>query len=73
MAAPELWTLPMRIEKLIEKLQAAQQAHGDIEVGIRLDIDYVSPRIMFEKQLSVTEPRPGEPSPCLTLEPFEWR
>lgn len=63
----------MRIGKLIEKLQAAQHLHGDIEVGIRLDIDYVSPRIMFEKELSVTESRPGEPTPCLALEPFEWR
>lgn len=62
----------MRIGKLIEKLQDAQHAHGNIEVGIRLDIDYISPRIMFGKELGVTESRPGELAPCLALEPQEW-
>ncbi|WP_145984459.1 MULTISPECIES: hypothetical protein [Zymobacter] len=62
----------MKIATLIRRLEEVQQRHGDVEVGIRLDIDEVSPRIRIEPEVIDMEVRHGDIQPCLVLHPADW-
>ena len=62
----------MKIATLIRRLEEVQQQHGDVEVGIRLDIDEVSSRVRIEPDVIDVEVRPGDIRPCLVLYPVDW-
>lgn len=62
----------MKIATLIRRLEEVHQQHGDVEVGIRLDIDEVSPRIRIEPDVIDMEVRHGDIRPCLVLHPVDW-
>lgn len=62
----------MKIATLIRRLEEEQQQHGDVEVGIRLDIDEVSSRIRIEPEVIDLEIRRGDIQPCLVLHSIDW-
>ena len=62
----------MKIATLIRRLEGIHQQYGDVEVGIRLDIDEVSPRVRIEPDIVDVEVRNGDIRSCLVLQPIDW-
>ena len=62
----------MKIATLIRRLEDIQQQYSDVEVGIRWDIDEVSPRIGIEPDIIDIKVRNGNIRSCLVLKPIDW-